>query len=121
MSESSNLSNITNSIKSKLNIFTSNFFIEILAYLVGGFILGIALKYLRHYIFWFILFFIAVMIFMESNHAITINYNFFYDYFNISPDATIKDISGMLFNWFKDHIFQYLAGILGVYLAWEYS
>ena len=98
---------------------SSNFIIELVCYLIGGFVVGFILKHFGRYIFFIILGTIGLLWLSDLTGIVSINYSFLKELMGTSANSTVKDIFSLLSQSINAHISQSIAAVVGLFLAWE--
>lgn len=114
-----NTNNIINSIKEKFSNMSTNWTIEIIAYLISGLTFGFIFKYIGKYIIGLSIITVLSLWILELYGAITINYNSINSIIGLSNDAQVIDIINQATSWIQTHISHCIAISLGFYLAIE--
>lgn len=98
---------------------SKGFLVELLVFLLCGFIIGFVLKNFGRHIILIIIGSIISIWLLEMFQIISINYSAIESIVGASPHATISELLSFLLTWVKEHIAQCVAAILGFYIALE--
>lgn len=111
--------NLFNNIKQQFNNLSTVWTVEILSYLLSGFIIGFLFKHTSKYIISLTIITLLSLWGLEHFDIITINYNYINNIIGLPVNTQLADITNQITLWMQNHVSQCIASGLGFYLALE--
>jgi uncharacterized membrane protein (Fun14 family) len=117
----STLENWWHSLVIKFNSFdrSTEWFIEVGFYALGGLIVGFLLKHYARLVFFALLLTIGLIALLDHYAIVTINYDYLAIFSSLSSKISLSQIIDLCVSWLGNHIAQTVAACLGLFIAWE--